>query len=274
LTTVELSPDLLRASVVEAAGTLALKLPITGSAGEPLDTADVSTLVPGAGARAVTAGVVGTSRATVVLALSAEAAAALEDGPLGPQDLAAVVETHLLDALGALEASLGGPLVLEAAQALDAELAVTTLIDSAAQANHPMVAVPIRDGDRHVATIALAMTGGLDESSSDAHAQALELADLDAAPGMASSPNVPSALELLADVEMSVTAELGRTRMTVRDLLGLQTGAVVELDRVAGSPIDLLVNGTLVARGEIVVIDEEYGVRISEIVDRDQTRRR
>jgi flagellar motor switch protein FliN len=56
--------------------------------------------------------------------------------------------------------------------------------------------------------------------------------------------------------------------MTVADLLSLTPGSVVELDRVAGSPIDLLVNGTLIARGEVVVIDEEFGVRITEIVDR------
>ena len=73
-------------------------------------------------------------------------------------------------------------------------------------------------------------------------------------------------MTLLHDVEMGVTAELGRTRMTVRDLLSLTPGAVVELDRAAGSPVDVLVNGTLIARGEVVVIDEEYGIRISEIV--------
>jgi flagellar motor switch protein FliN/FliY len=66
---------------------------------------------------------------------------------------------------------------------------------------------------------------------------------------------------------LSVVAELGRTRMTVADLLSLTPGSVVELDRAAGSPIDLLVNGTLIARGEVVVVDEEFGLRISEIVD-------
>jgi flagellar motor switch protein FliN/FliY len=65
---------------------------------------------------------------------------------------------------------------------------------------------------------------------------------------------------------MGVTAELGRTRMTVRDLLSLTPGSVVELDRAAGSPVDVLVNGTLIARGEVVVIDEEFGIRISEII--------
>jgi flagellar motor switch protein FliN/FliY len=73
-------------------------------------------------------------------------------------------------------------------------------------------------------------------------------------------------LDLLRDVEMEVTAELGRTRMTVRELLSLTPGAVVELDRAAGSPADLLVNGTLIARGEVVVVDEEFGIRITEIV--------
>ncbi len=73
-------------------------------------------------------------------------------------------------------------------------------------------------------------------------------------------------LDLLSNVEMDVTAELGRTRMTVRELLSLTPGVVVELDRMAGSPIDLFVNGTLIARGEVVVIDEEFGVRITEIV--------
>jgi flagellar motor switch protein FliN/FliY len=73
-------------------------------------------------------------------------------------------------------------------------------------------------------------------------------------------------LDLLSNVEMDVTAELGRTRMTVRELLSLMPGIVVELDRMAGSPIDLFVNGTLIARGEVVVIDEEFGVRITEIV--------
>jgi flagellar motor switch protein FliN len=73
-------------------------------------------------------------------------------------------------------------------------------------------------------------------------------------------------MNLLRDVEMGVSVELGRTRMTVRDLLALAPGAIVELDKAAGAPVDLLVNGTLMARGEVVVIDEEFAVRISEIV--------
>jgi flagellar motor switch protein FliN/FliY len=78
--------------------------------------------------------------------------------------------------------------------------------------------------------------------------------------------NTGDRLELLGNVEMDITAELGRTRMTVRELLSLAPGTVVELDRAAGSPVDLFVNGTLIARGEVVVVDEEFGVRVSEIV--------
>lgn len=74
------------------------------------------------------------------------------------------------------------------------------------------------------------------------------------------------ALELLSDVEMEVTVELGRTSMPIRELLSLQPGMVVEIDRVAGAPIDVLVNGRRIASGEVVVIDEEFGVRITEII--------
>jgi flagellar motor switch protein FliN/FliY len=83
--------------------------------------------------------------------------------------------------------------------------------------------------------------------------------------------NTGDRLELLGNVEMDITAELGRTRMTVRELLSLAPGTVVELDRAAGSPVDLFVNGTLIARGEVVVVDEEFGVRVSEIISSDNT---
>jgi flagellar motor switch protein FliN/FliY len=82
----------------------------------------------------------------------------------------------------------------------------------------------------------------------------------------AAGPVVRGGLDMLHDVEMEVSAELGRTRMSVRELLSLSPGAIVELDRAAGSPADLLVNGRLIARGEVVVVDENFGIRITEIV--------
>ncbi len=72
-------------------------------------------------------------------------------------------------------------------------------------------------------------------------------------------------MDLLRDVGMEVTVELGRTRMTVRELLQLTLGAVVELDRAASSPADLLVSGTVIAGGEVVVIDENFGLRITQV---------
>lgn len=73
-------------------------------------------------------------------------------------------------------------------------------------------------------------------------------------------------IELLHGVAMEVTVEIGRTRMSVRELLALHPGDVLELDRAAGSPADLLVNGRLIARGEVVVLDEDFALRVTEIV--------
>lgn len=83
-------------------------------------------------------------------------------------------------------------------------------------------------------------------------------------PGIASTP--PSGLDLVLDVPLRVTVELGRTRMQIRDVLELGKGSVVELDKLAGEPVDLLVNGKLIARGEVVVIDENFGIRVTDIV--------
>ncbi len=71
---------------------------------------------------------------------------------------------------------------------------------------------------------------------------------------------------LLLDVPMTLTVELGRTRQLVKDILGLGEGSIIELDKLAGEPVDLLVNGKLIARGEVVVIDENFGVRVTDIV--------
>lgn len=73
-------------------------------------------------------------------------------------------------------------------------------------------------------------------------------------------------LRLLADVELQVSVELGRARLPLRDLLSVQPGSVLELDRTPGDPVDVLVNGRLVARGEVVVVDGDFGVRITELV--------
>lgn len=73
-------------------------------------------------------------------------------------------------------------------------------------------------------------------------------------------------IDLLMDVTLQVTVELGRTRRQIRDVLALGPGSVVELDKLAGEQVDVLVNGKLIAKGEVVVIDENYGVRITDII--------
>ncbi len=73
-------------------------------------------------------------------------------------------------------------------------------------------------------------------------------------------------LSLLRDVPVCVAVEIGRTQMTIGEALDLGPGSIVTLDRVAGEPADLLVNGRIIARGEVVVIDEEFGLRITDVL--------
>lgn len=74
-------------------------------------------------------------------------------------------------------------------------------------------------------------------------------------------------LKVLENIEVELTVEVGRAEITIRDLLRLNEGSVIELDRLAGDPLDILVNGTKIARGEVVMIGERFGVRFGEIVD-------
>lgn len=79
-------------------------------------------------------------------------------------------------------------------------------------------------------------------------------------------PDRSNQFDLIMDVSLRVSVELGRTRMTVEEVLALGTGSVVELNKLAGEPVDILVNEALIARGEVVVVDENFGVRVTEIV--------
>ena len=74
-------------------------------------------------------------------------------------------------------------------------------------------------------------------------------------------------LRVLETIGVSMAVEVGRTEITIRDLLRLNEGSVVELDRLAGDPLDILVNGTMIAKGEVVMVGERFGIRFTEIVD-------
>ncbi len=78
---------------------------------------------------------------------------------------------------------------------------------------------------------------------------------------------IKAGLEMLSDVDLDVSIELGRTSMLVEDVLKLRDGSVVELDKLAGDPVDVFVNGRKVARGEVLVLNDNFCIRVSEVVD-------
>ncbi len=73
-------------------------------------------------------------------------------------------------------------------------------------------------------------------------------------------------MDMILDIPVTIAMEIGRTKISIRNLLQLNQGSVVELDRLAGEPMDVLVNGTLVAHGEVVVVNEKFGIRLTDVV--------
>ena len=221
-------------AVVSAAARAAAALvPATAELipGAPVSDPDTVPLPPAA-ASAITAGLSGEVSGDVVLVVSADVVEALSNSPVGRMDVAAA----LRPALEAAAATLGR--VRVASERVEEPVAALDGLRDKGM----FVAVPLLADGEHQATFALQV-------------------NLPAARG-----GQRGSLDLLRHVAMEVTVEIGRTRMTVQELLSLHPGEVVELDRAASAPADLLVNGTLIARGEVVVVDEDFGLRISEIV--------
>ncbi|MFW0698546.1 flagellar motor switch protein FliN [Pantoea sp. R13S299] len=81
-------------------------------------------------------------------------------------------------------------------------------------------------------------------------------------------------IDLIMDIPVKLTVELGRTKMTIKELLRLAQGSVVSLDGLAGEPLDILINGYLIAQGEVVVVNDKYGVRITDIITPSERMRR
>lgn len=88
--------------------------------------------------------------------------------------------------------------------------------------------------------------------------------------GAAAGGQAEPDIDVILDVPVTLSLEVGRAKMSVGDLLRLNQGAVVELDRKAGDPLDVLVNGALVARGEIVVVNDKFGIRLTEVVSQQK----
>ncbi len=73
-------------------------------------------------------------------------------------------------------------------------------------------------------------------------------------------------MDVILDIPVTISMEIGRTKINIRNLLQLNQGSVVELDRLAGEPLDVMVNGTLIAHGEVVVVNEKYGIRLTDVI--------
>ena len=84
--------------------------------------------------------------------------------------------------------------------------------------------------------------------------------------GSGQQPGILNELDMILDIPVQITVELGRTKITIKNLLQLAHGSVVELDAMAGEPMDVMVNGTLIAQGEVVVVNDKFGIRLTDII--------
>lgn len=106
-----------------------------------------------------------------------------------------------------------------------------------------------------------------EQATSDAPAAQAQPADIFPAFGSgAGNPGMLNELDMILDIPVQITVELGRTKITIKNLLQLAHGSVVELDAMAGEPMDVLVNGTLIAQGEVVVVNDKFGIRLTDII--------
>jgi flagellar motor switch protein FliN/FliY len=209
-------------------------------------------LVPAGATRAVSLPVADGIVGEIALIVSDQLATALE-----AQASDELLTSSTTPALEAGAAALSGLVADEVRLGRVSEVATEAVV--AADDDCECIVYPLSTNDERVACLVIKLAVTTSATSVALH----EFETLnDGSPTFGGS----RPLAILKDVEMGVTAELGRRRMTVRDLLALTPGSVIELDRAAGSPVDVLVNGTLIARGEVVVIDEEFGIRIAEIV--------
>ena len=242
MTTVQTTIDLELATSAAAAaiGVLPAAEPLTAGAPRP-GTADDLQAAGFAGA--VVADLEGFGAARLAVLVGADLVAALAASPMGGLDLAAALQPTMDAVAQALGHRAGAARKVEPG-------------DLTGELGQPFLTVPL-DGAAPVAALLLP------------EALLAPVAHTDDTPGLSAAATPAGerrGIEMLHGVDMEVTVEIGRARMTVRELLDLAPGAVLELDRAAGSPADLLVNGRLIARGEVVVIDEDFGLRITEIV--------
>ncbi len=230
-------------ALLAAAALVAERLDASAGTAARLVGPEVWPALTGAAATAATVDVEGAWDGLAALVLPA-AVPGMEPSALG---------AVLTDAVHAMALQLG-PLVPRTATPV--EVGTVAAADGA-----PQRIAAVYDGDTLVAALVLTdarASGAPAAAAFRPFTEAGSLSEVD-----------PRRLHLLRDVEMGISVELGRTRMTVQDVLSLAPGVVIELDRAAGGPVDVLVNGTLMARGEVVVVDEEFAVRVTEVISSD-----
>jgi len=106
------------------------------------------------------------------------------------------------------------------------------------------------------------MTGG----GGGEQVQPAAMPSLEEDPGAGQDENAAVNLDMILDIPVTIAMEIGRTKINIRNLLQLNQGSVVELDRFAGEPLDVMVNGTLIAHGEVVVVNEKFGIRLTDVI--------
>jgi flagellar motor switch protein FliN/FliY len=168
---------------------------------------------------------------------------------------------------------LGGPVASEIARALNggsapAPQAVPVMNNGMGMGNMGNMGMGMSNGMQNMGMgmgmPAMGMGGGgmMPTMGAPANVQSVQFPNLMPRASTQESGNIG----LIMDVFMEMTVELGRTRKLIKDILGMGEGTIIELDKLAGEPVDILVNHKLIAKGEVVVIDENFGVRVTEIV--------
>ncbi|HEU5006879.1 MAG TPA: flagellar motor switch protein FliN [Jatrophihabitantaceae bacterium] len=240
-------------TATELAATAAASVAVNLASAEPLTVGEPTrdAAVAEGAAHALLAQFTGSATGDLVLLVDDDLASALRESSIGPLELTAA----LAPTIEAISLALGS-VVLGPLQEVDPRLAINRALQ-----HQDSVIMPLRGTQSVRASVALGV-----------EPQPVPQDVTPAAAGSVTDGPVAERLDLLRSVEMEATAELGRARMTVNDLLSLRSGAVIELDRAAGAPADLYVNGRLIARGEVVVVDENYGLRITQVVTDEATR--
>jgi flagellar motor switch protein FliN/FliY len=124
-----------------------------------------------------------------------------------------------------------------------------------------------RDEDINQEDMADEWAAAMEQQSGDggkSGARAVELEEFEGA--TPANKKINPDLDVILDIPVTISMEVGRTSITIRNLLQLNQGSVIELDRLAGEPLDVLVNGTLIAHGEVVVVNEKFGIRMTDVI--------